>query len=180
MAKFKKIILICAILFAVFLTFNAVLKKLYPALYMDIIIESAKQYNLDPLLILSVIRAESNFSEYAISHKEAKGLMQLKSDTARWCAQQMGDGGFTEEKIYEPRTNIQIGVWYLNYLIEQFEGNCRLGITAYNAGIGNVKKWLENTDYSANGNELDKIPFRETERYIKRVLNNYAIYKMLY
>lgn len=180
MARFKKMFLALIFLFVVFLVSNIVLKRMYPALYIEVITEYAKQHTLDPLFVLSVIRAESNFLESATSHKDAKGLMQLKGDTAEWCARQMEYESFTEEKIYEPETNIRIGVWYLNYLIEQFEGDYKLAVAAYNAGIGNVKRWLKNPDYSSNGKTLDKIPFRETERYIKKVLNNYTIYKMLY
>jgi soluble lytic murein transglycosylase len=163
----------------VFLASGAILKIMYPSLYTDIIVENAELYQMDPLFILSIIRAESNFNASAVSTKNAKGLMQLKPETAYWCAQNMGYTDYTEDKLFEPETNIRLGVWYLSYLQEQFDGDKILATAAYNAGIGNVKKWLKDPKCSANGKSLDKVPFRETDKYIKKVFNNYAIYKML-
>jgi soluble lytic murein transglycosylase len=180
MTRLKRFVLFAVIISVAVAVTNVILKKLYPSEYMDIVKENAEKHQLDPLLVLSVIRAESQFCERATSHKNAKGLMQMKVDTALWCAQHSGDTLFTEDKLYEPETSIRLGVWYLKYLLDQFNGDYKLCLAAYNAGIGNVRKWLENSDYSGNGSNLDKIPFPETERYVKKVFNNYTVYKMLY
>ena len=146
---------------------------------MDIITKYSEQNSIDPLFILSIIRAESNFNTHATSHKDAKGLMQIRTETALWCAQKLNEKSFSEEKLFEPETNIKLGAWYFKYLLGQFKGDYYLSLAAYNAGIGNVQGWLENPKYSSDGISLEKVPFGETERYIKKVINNYAIYKML-
>lgn len=180
MERVKKLISTALILCIMLFLGNIVLRKLYPLDYIDIITENAEKHNLDPLFIISVIHAESRFNPDATSHKEAKGLMQLRDDTAVWCAYTMNYEGFSADEIYDPQVNIMIGVWYLDYLLDRFDGNYTLCLASYNAGMGNVSKWLDNPKYSADKVILDKIPFPETERYIKKVMNNYAIYKMLY
>ncbi len=159
---------------------SAILKSFYPLDYIDLIRQQAEKYGLDPLFVISVVHAESRFAAGATSHKDAKGLMQMKEDTAKWCADNMRLEGFTAEQIYQPEVNITLGVWYLNYLLGEFGGDYTLTLAAYNAGMGNVKKWLENPQYSKDRRTLDVIPYGETERYVKKVFNNYTIYKMLY
>lgn len=180
MGRLKKavsaILIICIVIFAGV----AVLKRLYPLSYYDIVSRNAEIYGIDPLFAMSVIHAESRFYADATSLKDAKGLMQMRGDTAIWCAEHAGLENFTLDKLYEPETNIMLGTWYLDYLSEEFGGSRTLCLAAYNAGMGNVKKWLENPKYSDDGVTLKEIPYPETERYIKKVLNNYAIYKMLY
>ena len=82
--------------------------------------------------------------------------------------------------IYDPETNINIGVWYLGKLQKEFKGNYKLIIAAYNGGSGNVRKWLKSTDYSKDGRNLANIPFAETSKYTEKVLDNYKRYKALY
>ncbi len=180
MAKFNKAVSVILVFCIILLIGSVVLKKMYPLHYIDIIKENADKYGLDPLFVISVVHAESRFSAEATSHKNAKGLMQIKEDTAKWCAEAVKLKEFTAEKIYQPETNIMLGVWYLHYLLDEFGGDYNLCLAAYNAGMGNVKRWLDNPKYSSDGQKLDKIPYAETERYIKKVFNNYAIYKMLY
>ena len=82
--------------------------------------------------------------------------------------------------IYDPETNINIGVWYLGKLQKEFKGNNKLIIAAYNGGSGNVRKWLRSADYSKDGRNLANIPFVETSKYTQKVLDNYKKYKALY
>ena len=180
MGKNKKLMLFVAALAIAIYFGNGILRNMYPLNHYDIIRENAAKHDLDPLFIASVIHAESRFAEDATSHKEAKGLMQIQEKTALWCAEQMRLDDFDTEKIYMPEYNILIGAWYFHYLLDEFDGDYTLTLAAYNAGMGNVKEWLDNTLYSKDGTQLDKIPFAETERYIKKVKNNHAIYKMLY
>lgn len=156
------------------------LRYFYPLDYYDVICENTEKYKIDPLLIAAVINTESRFCENATSKKDAKGLMQIREETAMWCAQQMGITGFMPDTIYDPKINIMLGVWYLDYLLKEFDHDLTLTLAAYNAGIGNVRRWQGNVNYSKDGTNLEKIPYPETERYIKKVKNNHAIYKMLY
>lgn len=180
MGKIKKAFVLLIILFMAAYAANNVLRYFYPLDYYDIICENTEKYQIDPLLIAALINTESRFCENATSKKDAKGLMQIREETALWCAQQMGITGFTPDAIYEPKINIMLGVWYFDYLLKEFDRDLTLTLAAYNAGIGNVRKWQENVNYSKDGTNLYKIPYPETERYIKKVKNNHAIYKMLY
>ncbi|OQB14186.1 MAG: Soluble lytic murein transglycosylase precursor [Firmicutes bacterium ADurb.Bin193] len=180
MGKFEKAIVFILALCLALLVGNLVLQKIYPLYYYDIITVNAEKYGIDPLFVASVIHAESRFPAEATSHRQAKGLMQMKEDTALWSAKQMGLSDFTVSSLYVPETNIMLGVWYLDYLSEYFEYDRTLALAAYNAGMGNVRKWLENPEYSKDGKTLSRIPYPETRRYIRKVKNNYAVYKLLY
>lgn len=177
MRKFFKVIG-AAVLVAALTGFIApyIMKTVYPLKYEDSIRESSAKYNLDPFFVMGVISAESRFSENAVSNKDAKGLMQLKDDTAKWCAKKYG----IEGSLYETYVNIEIGCAYLRYLLDLFDGNTENALAAYNAGQGNVKKWLADTRYSSDGKKLDTIPYTETREYVLRVLQRENIYRKIY
>lgn len=118
----------------------------------------SKKYEVSKSLILAVIKTESNFNENAVSKKGAIGLMQIMPSTAYFVAEKLE---IENINLYNKEQNIQIGTYYLKYLLNEFK-NERLVICAYNAGEGNVNKWLN------NGN-LNEIPFKETEVYYKKV-----------
>ena len=168
---------------AVFLVFffsvNPIMKLVFPLRYEDAIDKYSTQYSLDKFLVMGIISAESRFEEDAVSHKDAKGLMQLKEETAKWCVEKF-DINTSYEKIYEPEVNIMIGCSYLSYLIKLFDGNIETAVAAYNAGQGNVTQWLKNSEYSDDGQTLKKIPFPETDTYVNKVMKRKEIYKKLY
>ena len=156
-----------------------VIKILFPLDYLDLIKKYSHKYNLKPELICAIIHTESKFKISAVSNKQAKGLMQIRKSTADWGAQQIKIIDYDYKKIFEPEINIQIGCWYINNLIKQFN-NIDCAICAYNAGSGNVSSWLKNKKYSIDGHNLQKIPFGETKRYLKRVKQRQIIYKLLF
>lgn len=147
----------------------------YPVSHKEVIIATATRFEIEPSLIAAVINVESGFNQSALSSKGAVGLMQVLPSTAEWVCDKLGRE-FDEEKLFDINENILIGGYYLSYLVEYFD-NQNLAICAYNAGMGNVKKWLANENYSSNGASLDKIPFEETEKYLSKVLKNISIYK---
>ena len=114
----------------------------------------AKQYEVDPLLVHSVIQTESNYNPYAVSPKGAQGLMQLMPGTAK---------RFGVQNSFDIKQNIEGGVRYLKYLGTLFPDDPRLAIAAYNAGEGAVWKY---------GNNIP--PYRETEQYVQRVNQKYG------
>jgi soluble lytic murein transglycosylase len=154
-------------------------RSLYPLKYDDLVEKYSKRYDLDPFLVMAVIKVESSFRHNAVSHKNARGLMQITEGTGKWGADKLGLKDYSAEKLFEPEANIQIGCWYLNSLYKQF-GDTDLVLAAYNAGSGNVTKWLGDDELSSDGKALDRIPFKETEKYIRKVKNSYIIYKKLY
>lgn len=164
----------------VILNAKNVAKHYFPLKYSKYIIKYSQKYNLDPYLVAAVIKTESNFIEDAKSNKNAKGLMQITPDTAEWAAEKMGIKGFKEEMLSDPEFNIRMGCWYLNNLKEEFDDNIEVVLAAYNGGRGNVQKWLKDSDHSADGKNLHYIPFKETDKYVKKIRVNYRVYKYLY
>ena len=177
MRKFLKVAIAVVLLIAIIvMSVPYVVKTLYPLKYREYIDKYSAKYNLDSYLVMGVISAESRFSESAVSQKSAKGLMQLKDDTAYWCAEKYGITG----EIYEARVNIEIGCAYLRYLLDLFDEDVENALAAYNAGQGNVRKWLNDARYSSDGVNLDNIPYKETSEYVKRVEKRARIYEKIY
>jgi soluble lytic murein transglycosylase len=176
----KKILVIIAIIIAlvvgVMFEREEVLKTAYPTKYNEYVFKYSNEYNIDPYLVFSIIKAESKFDPNAISHKDAKGLMQISPITQEWARKELK---LKDVDIYDPKTNIKIGCWYLNRLYMEFK-DTSLVIAAYNGGSGNVTKWLKNKEYSKDGNELHVIPFKETANYLEKVQKNHRTYKELY
>ena len=106
--------------------------------------------------------------------------MQLSDQTAMWGAEELGIENFSIEDVFDPETNIRIACWYINTLMKEFDYKLQLVLAAYNGGSGNVTKWLKDKKFSSSGEKLDKIPFKETENYVNRVIKEYNIYNKLY
>lgn len=158
----------------VFLTTN------YPIGYKSVILEYSKEYNLDPYLVASIINVESKFDKDAISQKDARGLMQISPSTGKWASEVLELKNYKEDILFDPETNIRIGTWFLSTLFKEFDGNLDLVLAAYNAGSGNVNKWLNDEKYTDEKNNLTIIPFKETEDYLVRVNKSYKIYSTVY
>lgn len=121
---------------------------LWQSKYNDIIIAAARKHDVDAALVSAVIKAESDYNPRTMSHKGARGLMQLMPATAR---------RFGVTNSFDPAENIYAGTRYLRWLLKTFDGNADLAVAAYNAGEGNVWKY-------------DGVPpFRETVNYINRI-----------
>src|SRR5699024_8267655 len=159
---------------------SVIFTSLYPLAYTESIDEYSKEYNVDQFLIFALINVESKYDKKAISQKEAKGLMQIGTETGEWASQELNIENYNPYILFDPDTNIQIGTWYLNKLISEFGNDADLVLAAYNAGSGNVQKWIKDEKYSHNGKELHNIPFEETENYLESVKSNYKIYKLVY
>jgi len=129
---------------------------------------------------MAVIWVESKYEPKATSRKDARGLMQIIPSTGQWIAKEIEIGSYNDDLLYDPDINICMGCWYLSYLLEVFGGDVELALAAYNGGMGNVKKWLNDSRYSKDGSKLDFIPFWETSQYIDKVVKAYEQYKKLY
>jgi len=175
----KFLLAIVIIVLIVIIAGFKIAKALYPIKYSDKVMKYSKKYDVDPYLVYSVIKAESNFMPKARSKQNAYGLMQITPETAEWASKEMKLEGFTPEALNDPEVNINMGCWYLSNLKTEFN-NIDLVLAAYNGGRGNVQKWLSNPKHSADGKTLNYIPFKETDQYVKKVKVNYNIYKFLY
>lgn len=155
-------------------------KALYPMKHSELIAQYAAEYEIDPYLAAAVIWKESRFREDAVSGAGAMGLMQVMPETGQWICQKMGRDDYAQERLFEPEYNIRLGCWYLSYLDEKFVGDPVKILAGYNAGPNRVIGWLENPEYSSDGKSLEKIPFAETDNYVKKVQQSYEIYRILY
>lgn len=174
------IILLIAVLAKVFNIETLILRKIYPRTYSEYVEKYAKEFNVDPLLIFSMIKAESNFDEKAQSSSGAKGLMQLMEATAIEIANKIDEPLVEQENLLEPEKNIMIGTKYYAELLKNYDGNMLLALTAYNAGMGNVNEWIKNGIIKKDGSDIENIPYKETNMYVRKIINNYKMYKKIY
>lgn len=182
--KKKVISVILIIIFLILLVcgFIGIKTYVYPLEYKDEVLEYSKKYNLDPYLVFAVINAESGFDKHATSSKDARGLMQITQSTAKEVNEITNSvDSLNEENIYNEDINIELGCQYLASLISRYNGNYYLAICSYNAGIGNVDKWISQGQITEDLNTTDvELPFKETTKYLKKVIHNYKMYKIIY
>jgi soluble lytic murein transglycosylase len=151
----------------------------YPLAYWDIIVQESRARNLDPFQVAGLIRQETVFNPRARSAARAYGLMQVLIPTAVLTAKKYGvERSITEESLYEPRLNIQLGTAYLRDQIDKF-GRIEYVAAAYNAGPQRVVQWK--TSLPADIDEWDEaVPFKETRGYVQGVVRNRLQYERLY
>ena len=82
--------------------------------------------------------------------------------------------------LYDPETNIKLGTSYFAYLLGLYDDNMVLAIIAYNAGLGNVEQWIKDGVIKADGSDIENIPYKETENYVRKILRDYQMYLKLY
>lgn len=146
--------------------------------YQDQINEYSNKYNVDPLLTASIVKVESDFDNDAQSHQGAKGLMQLLDETAKHSAEVIGED-YYPDKLNDIEYNLKLGVGYYNYLYNYYN-NKELALAAYNGGVGNVDKWIDQGILDKENPDISKIPFDETRQYVTKVMANYEVYKTFY
>jgi soluble lytic murein transglycosylase-like protein len=152
---------------------------LRPRAFEAMVREVARERGLDPNLLLAVMRVESIYNPRIVSYAGAIGLLQIMPRTGRLIARSMGrEAEFGIDDMLDPRTNIEMGAWYLASLIRRFDGRVPLAIASYNGGPHNVRRWL--AEYSGTLTLeafLEHIPFDQTHRYVRRVMGHWAAYR---
>ena len=180
----KKILIVLGIIIGfivVYLLFQHVLlKMIYPKKYSEYVYKYSQENDVDPLLIFAIIKAESDFKNDALSKSGAIGLMQLMPATADEMMQELGLDPVENEELYNEENNIKIGTKYYALLLKRYDGKMELALAAYNAGIGNVNKWIEDGIIKEDGSNIENIPYKETNNYVRGILRDYAIYRNLY
>ncbi|MEM9927622.1 MAG: transglycosylase SLT domain-containing protein [Cyanobacteria bacterium P01_D01_bin.50] len=151
----------------------------YPFPYFDLINKWSKERQLNPFLVVSLIRQESRFQEKIRSIANAVGLMQVLPTTAEWIAPQI-NVDYSTTDLEDPEDNVMYGTWYLDSTHKQYENNSLLAIASYNAGPGNVSKWLKTLPTGDPDEFVEIIPFPETKNYVRQVLGNYWNYLRIY
>jgi soluble lytic murein transglycosylase len=159
--------------------------RIYPNYYWDQIVQVASEEEIDPYLVLSVIRQESSFNEEAVSRAGALGLMQIMPQTGRTLAHSLGMQRFERRSLFDPEVSIRLGSRFLGDQVRHFTAGpaqdlgFELGLAAYNAGPHNARRWLKRIPYEDPDAFIERIPYHETRLYVKLVLKNYTIYKAL-
>ncbi len=173
------IISIMILLFGILKIQNFILKKIYKTQYSEYVYKYSEQNNIDPLLTFAIIKAESNFNRNIKSKSGAIGLMQLMESTALEEAEEVNEEIVVTESLYNPEVNIKIGTKYYAKLMKKYD-NYLVALAAYNAGIGNVDNWIEQGIIKQDGSDIENIPFKETNNYVRKIVRDYKIYQELY
>lgn len=155
-------------------------RMIYPIRYREEIEVASANVGVDPYLVAAVIRVESNFRPDRESSKGAMGVMQVMPDTAQWMFERENFGSYRLKDLSKPELNIQVGTAYLGLLHQQFQYDQVKAVASYNAGPGNVNKWLSNEVWDGRLETADDIPFGETRRYVNKVMYYYKKYLDLY
>ncbi|MCC7260881.1 MAG: transglycosylase SLT domain-containing protein [Candidatus Latescibacteria bacterium] len=157
----------------------------YPRYFFDRVQTAAREAQVDPCLVISVIRQESFFDSGAVSPVGALGLMQIMPQTGQQLARQLGVTPFSRERLLEAQVSIRMGSHYLAEQVRAFQAGpapelgVELGLAAYNAGPEAARRWLQRYPHSDPDLFVERIPYKETRLYVKKVMRNFAIYKSL-
>jgi soluble lytic murein transglycosylase len=155
-------------------------KQMHPTDFEEYVDKYSAEYNVPKYIIFAVIDVESDFKPYYTSEAGARGLMQMIPDTFEWLtsAEHLGED-LSPDELYEPEVNIKYGTYYLSYLFEKFH-DWDAVFAAYNAGEGNVSKWLKDDEYTDKNGKLTHIPFKETRAHVKKINEAIDYYKNTY
>jgi soluble lytic murein transglycosylase len=159
---------------------KAVKELALPLRHDDIIRQQAADKEIDPALIAAVIYAESHFRNGQTSTAGALGLMQVTPATARDIARRSGGTTFVIGDLADPQVNISYGAYHLRFLLDHYGGNEAFAIAAYNAGQGNVDRWIAAARTEGRALSPAAIPFPETRHYVDRVLRAREQYRDSY
>ena len=140
----------------------------------------SRKYALDEFLVYSVIREESHFDREAVSVSDARGLMQLLPSTALETAPKAGLSNFETPQLFSPDINLELGCYYLSWLLEIFGGSFAVSLAGYNGGPTNAKVWHEKNGSLDIDEFVEEIPFEQSRNYVKKILRSYAAYEAAY
>lgn len=155
-------------------------EALFPKPYWSDLKRFATANGLDPYLVASLIRQESEFNPAAVSRANAVGLMQLLPGTGKSVAKQEKLKRYTASQLYTPEVNMQLGTRYFRGMVDKFGGSFEYALAAYNAGSDRVEEWLGQGKYRDPQEFVESIPFTETREYVQAILRNANVYKQLY
>lgn len=152
----------------------------YPIHFQELVLPAAQEWEVDPLLVFSLIRQESLYESFATSSAQAQGLMQVIPSTGLEINDRIGwSADFQNQDLYRPYVNVHFGVYYLSWIMDLVDEQPYAALAGYNGGPGNAMEWL-----SLSGNDIDlfiqTVGFEETKLYVERIYEQYTIYRYLY
>jgi soluble lytic murein transglycosylase len=155
-------------------------KVLFPQPYWSELAANSQKNGLDPYLVASLIRQESEFNAGVVSHANAWGLMQLLPSVGKSMAKKEGLKGFNANQLLNPTVNLQLGTKNLRLVLDRFGGQPEYALAAYNAGDVPVRSWMAAGSYQDIAEFVESIPYTETREYVQAILRNREIYRALY
>jgi soluble lytic murein transglycosylase len=155
-------------------------EALFPKAYWTDLRKFSLLNGLDPYLVASLIRQESEFNALALSRANAVGLMQLLPKTGKSVAKQVKLKGYSAPQLYTPAVNLELGTHYFKEMVDKYNGQFEYALAAYNAGTDRVGDWLEQGHYRDPQEFVESIPFTETREYVQAILRNASVYRQLY
>jgi len=153
---------------------------LFPRPFWEELRRDATANRLDPHLVASLIRQESEFNPSAISRANAMGLMQLLPSVGKGMAKEMKIKHFSPDELLVADTNLRLGTRYFRHIVDHYDGRVEYALAAYNAGEDRVNDWRKNGNFADVEEFVESIPFTETRDYVQAIMRNAVIYKLLY
>jgi soluble lytic murein transglycosylase len=153
---------------------------LFPKPYWNELTRYANANGLDPYLVASLIRQESEFNPQAVSPANAWGLMQLLPPVGKQLAKEVRLRRFNQEQLTDPAINLQLGTRYFKHMVDSFDGEVEYALAAYNAGSERVRSWQGQGPYRDIHEFVESIPFSETREYVQAIMRNATVYRLLY
>jgi soluble lytic murein transglycosylase len=155
-------------------------EALFPRPYWSDLKKFSTTNGLDPYLVASLIRQESEFNPLAVSRANAVGLMQLLPKTGKAVAHQEQLKHYNSTQLFTPTVNLQLGTRYFRGMVDRFGGSFEHALAAYNAGSDRVEEWMGQGKYRDSPEFVESIPFTETREYVQAIMRNASVYKQLY
>ena len=155
-------------------------EALFPRPYWSDLKRYSLSNGLDPYLVASLVRQESEFNPLAVSRANAVGLMQLLPKTGKTVAHQESLKHYNPTQLFTPAVNLQLGTRYFRGMVDKFGGSFEHALAAYNAGSDRVEEWMGQGPYRDSPEFVESIPFTETREYVQAIMRNAAVYKQLY
>jgi soluble lytic murein transglycosylase len=155
-------------------------KLIFPQPYWNDLVADSEKNGLDPYLVASLIRQESEFNAGAVSPAHAIGLMQLLPSVGKENAKKEGLKGFSAGELLNPSINLQLGTRNLKQVLDRFGGQPEYALAAYNAGDMPVRQWMAVGDYKDVPEFVESIPYSETREYVQAIMRNRELYRTLY
>lgn len=155
------------------------LRALYPIAFAERVLVEAAERDVDPLLVMALMRRESRFDPAARSHANAHGLMQLMPYTAKDVARRLGTRRPSRADLFRPEVNLKLGIWYLASVLRETGNRADHALAAYNAGPRRVARWRALSGGSDPDLFIELIGFRETRNYVRKVLNDFFYYQAI-
>jgi soluble lytic murein transglycosylase len=153
---------------------------LFPRPYWSDLKRFSVANGLDPYLVASLIRQESEFNPVAVSRANAVGLMQLLPRTGKLVAHQVAMKRYNPSQLYTAPVNLELGTRYFRGMVDKFGGSFEEALAAYNAGSDRVEEWMGQGKYRDAAEFVESIPFTETREYVQAIMRNTSVYRQLY